>query len=170
MDIIKAFLIIISLSSGKYLNFVNKNSIPPEKRSFCKILYHQTNNCLYLFGGINQKQRFNDLWAFYFSSATWERIESSKELQPSERQNPLFFKSIENNHTLYVFGGNDKHGSRADLWEFSLINFQWNFIEEFQDVGSRVYTGMTTGILENVQKIIIVGGKDLNYEYYDIFL
>ena len=75
-------LICFTLCSGKYLNYVNKNSNPPEKRNAFEMFYHETNNCLYLFGGGNGNHKFNDIWAFNMSNYIWERIEITTPDQP----------------------------------------------------------------------------------------
>lgn len=76
--------------------------------------------------------------------------------------------SIENNDILYVFGGIDDFSFKYDLWEFYLIDFKWNFLKDYQELSSRAYSTMTSGIFDKKQVIAISGGKTLYFEYYDI--
>lgn len=71
-----------SLCSSKYLNFVNKNSVPPEIRNSCGLVYHKRYDSLYLFGGTSGKRSYNDIWVFFLRNYTWERIEITTPVQP----------------------------------------------------------------------------------------
>ncbi|OMJ71479.1 hypothetical protein SteCoe_30308 [Stentor coeruleus] len=158
------------ISSSKYLNLINKNSIPPEKRNACKLIYHEKNDCLYLFGGTNEKTKFNDIWAFYFSDYTWERIEVSSSSQPAPRKNSLFFKSKDNDDIIYMFGGSDVYGTKSDLWEFSLKSIKWKYIKNFLEISSRISMSIADGIFRTQQVIIAIGGKTLDKHYYDMVI
>ncbi|OMJ93851.1 hypothetical protein SteCoe_3040 [Stentor coeruleus] len=162
--------ILFFISSSKYLNFINQNSIPPEKRNACKLIYHEKNDCLYLFGGTNEKTKFNDIWAFYFSDYTWERIEITNSFQPAPRKDSLFFKSQENDEIIYLFGGSDVYGIKSDLWEFDLKNSKWNYIKNFIEISSRISMSIADGIFKDQQVIIAVGGKNLYNHYYDMVI
>lgn len=163
------------ISSSKYLNFISQNSIPPEKRNACKLIYHEKKDCLYLFGGTNEKTKFNDIWAFYFSDYTWERIEITNSFQPGNiykapRKDSLFFKSQENDDIIYLFGGSDVYGIKSDLWEFDLKYSKWNYVKSFIEISSRISMSIADGIYKDQQVIIAVGGKNLYKNYYDMVM
>lgn len=47
------------------------------------MLYHQSTDSLYIFGGTNRKNYFNDLWSFSLKYNLWERVEPTSAFQPS---------------------------------------------------------------------------------------
>jgi hypothetical protein len=71
---------------------------------------------------------------------------------------------------LYMYGGTDIYGEKNDLWEFNLKQARWNNTKNFIEVSSRISASITFGIYKNFQAIIIIGGKDLNVQYFDVVM
>jgi hypothetical protein len=61
------------------------------------------NNSVYLFGGTNEKENFNDIWAFRINSLLWEKVISAG-FSPSARYGHCFINS-EKGKTLLLLGG-----------------------------------------------------------------
>lgn len=75
-------LSVLSLCSSRYLNLVNTNSVLPEMRNSCGLVYHKSHDSLYLFGGAGSDRKYNDIWVFFLKNNTWERIEITAPVQP----------------------------------------------------------------------------------------
>lgn len=67
-----------------------------------------------------------------------------------------------------MYGGTDIYGEKTDLWEFSIKQSRWNNTKNFIEVSNRISASKSYGIYKNSQVIVIIGGKDINSEYYDI--
>jgi hypothetical protein len=80
-----------------------KQRIVPFPRFHSAIVTSKKKNSLYLFGGTNEKENFNDLWAFRIKLLLWEKVITAG-FAPSSRYGHCFISS-EKGKTLLLLGG-----------------------------------------------------------------
>lgn len=67
-----------------------------------------------------------------------------------------------------MFGGVDIYGEKMDLWEFNIKQFRWKCSKNFKEVSNRSSISKNHGIFNGLQVIIVIGGKDIDKQYYDL--
>ncbi|KAJ8469232.1 hypothetical protein ONZ51_g9130 [Trametes cubensis] len=90
---------------------------------------------LYMFGGSDQKDVFDDTWTLDFASlrtspsSGWEVIEpSGGSLRPSKRTN---HSNVLADNKIIIFGGTDLQQNHNDTWEFDTVNRIWTELNCF---------------------------------------
>ncbi|OMJ85603.1 hypothetical protein SteCoe_13017 [Stentor coeruleus] len=143
-----------------YVQFATKSWTPPEKRDSLELAWSSPTK-FYLFGGINQSQRFNDLWIFYIDLGYWERIEIPTYNIPSSRSEFAFFQYNKDTKIYYLFGGIDDYGYKTDLWEYNEEIRRWDIIYEFSEVASLYSHATCHARISDKDYIFLYGGKTL---------
>lgn len=69
---------------------------------------------------------------------------------------------------LYMFGGTDIYGEKTDLWEFSIIQSRWKYTKTFKEVNGRTASSKYYGIYKDLQVIVVIGGKNVMVQFYDL--
>ncbi|MFX1252441.1 MAG: Kelch repeat-containing protein [Promethearchaeota archaeon] len=143
------------ISSQSSLN-TSKFSIKPTQRTSHKMVYDPVNQKVILFGGIENSDLFifaDDMWIYDYSTNTWAELDPTT--NPSPRINPSWVYNSDN-QSMFLFGGMDSLGRKADTWLFNYSDTQW--IQIFpeasppaRDSHSMIYDPVN-------QKVILFGG------------
>jgi len=64
--------------------------------------YNPISSEIYLFGGLNNTEVYNDLWKFNCCSLSWEKITDDEKNSPKGRSGHT---AIMYSNNLYIFGG-----------------------------------------------------------------
>ena len=95
------------------------NSEPAPRADHTLALYE---DCLYVFGGYDGKNRFNDLYEYRISDNQWQRLEPTG-LRPTPR---FGHSAAVCGRSFYVFGGWDGHDTLDDLYEYVFTRETWS--------------------------------------------
>lgn len=100
------------------------NGTPPTTAGyFGAMAYNQTNNKVYLFGGILSPSFSNDLYTYDVPSNTWTKLNPAGTL-PSGRQYPGFAYDS-TNHVFLMVSGANASGILNDCWTYDPVKNQW---------------------------------------------
>gem|GEM_PF-3890134 len=93
----------------------------PPARAYHGMAYSNSTKLVYVFGGKNATDVFNDFWAYNILTDTWTKLTPSS--VPPARYG--FALSAHSNGNILLFGGRDSSGNRNDLWEYSYSTNTW---------------------------------------------
>ncbi|EEB06157.1 cell end marker Tea1 [Schizosaccharomyces japonicus yFS275] len=100
------------------------NDSPPARANHIAVSFAEK---LYVFGGTNGVQCFNDLWCFHPKQSAWSRVEAFG-VYPTPREG---HSAAVVNDVLYVFGGRTHEGAFLnDLMAFKFSTKQWYKVSE----------------------------------------
>ena len=116
---------------------------------------------MFLFGGTDTYDVFNDTWVFNMTTAQWTQ------LQPAEAPDPreAFVMLPMPGNRLFLFGGyNGTVGQQYDdAWQFDIANTVWSRIDgSLDNPDGRSFFG---GALVNHTQIVIWGGENIETTY-----
>ncbi|MFX1536239.1 MAG: Kelch repeat-containing protein [Promethearchaeota archaeon] len=139
----------------------SKFSIKPTQRTGHKMVYDPVSQKVILFGGIENVDLFkyvDDMWAYDYSTNTWTELHPT--VNPSPRINPSWVYNPDH-QSVFLFGGMDSTGRKADTWIFNYSDNQWIQIfpeasPQARDSHSMVYDPVN-------QKVILFGGYGASY-------
>lgn len=156
---------LVTAITENYIQFATKTWTPPEKRDSLELAWSSPTK-FYLFGGINQSLRFNDLWIFHIDLVYWERIEIPVynipcNLYIAPRSEFVFFQYNNDTKIYYLFGGIDDYGYKTDLWEYNEDIRRWDNIHEFSEVASLYSHASCHARISGKDYIFLYGGKTL---------
>lgn len=98
---------------------IQNNNISPQKRM--KASMTVINGNLYLFGGKNQNQFYNNMWVFNVQSDNWD----SKNLL-GDVPSPRYSHAVDSEGDIFVlFGGEDALGLKNDIFIYNSLNSMW---------------------------------------------
>jgi hypothetical protein len=102
---------------------------------------------LFIFGGRDEEERFNDLWKFNTINERWQEI-NTMGVKPSPRAaHSMNLKDS----SIFIFGGNDDSMSN-ELFELDLFTNQWKLIDcQGKILGRYWHTSYFEGNLLNIQ-------------------
>ncbi|KTW32927.1 hypothetical protein PNEG_04264 [Pneumocystis murina B123] len=125
-------------------------SLPPARTNHIMITYQEK---LYLFGGTNGTQWFNDVWVFDYKNLSWKEIACNGCIpQPREGHSAALVDDI-----IYIFGGRGLDGSDlGDLIAFKISTSRWYI---FQNMGPSPSPRSGHVLTSFGQKIIVLGGE-----------
>ncbi len=167
------FLMFGGLGAVGYLNdtyiynmisntWTKKNfTVEPSSRAYFSVCYTSDTKRVYIFGGTNGSEYFNDLWYYDLENSSWVYV--SVVSSPSARKghkmayNPKLEKIV-------MFGGeNDISGSFSDLWEFDTQTNNW---QEITQTGDKPFarSDFIFEYLPEIDRFILFGGFPLNSE------
>lgn len=104
-------------------------SNPPPRYGHAAVL---KNGLLYIYGGRNKSEIFNDLWILQIHSGVWNMV-----IQNGIIPSPRYGHNILNiqNH-LYLFGGRTNNGTYPnELFAFDIEHYEWNRIIPVNNFG-----------------------------------
>ncbi|CAD8196965.1 unnamed protein product [Paramecium pentaurelia] len=111
-------------ASNTWQRIQPQNSTAPTPRDGSGIAIHK--NILYMFGGSNGHQRFNDLWKFDFQ--VWTYIPVSSNILPRVRSGHVM---LVHDDKIIIFGGiHDITWELDDLFVFNLKKMEWISVDE----------------------------------------
>ncbi|KTW30365.1 hypothetical protein T552_00838 [Pneumocystis carinii B80] len=126
-------------------------NLPSARTNHIMITYQEK---LYLFGGTNGNEWFNDVWVFDYKNLSWKEIACNGCIpQPREGHSAALVDDI-----IYIFGGRGLDGSDlGDLIAFKISTSRWYI---FQNMGPSPSPRSGHVLTSFGQKIIVLGGED----------
>ncbi len=102
---------VLDLSTKKWITF-HIGIVKPSQRSHSKFLYDYENNSIYLFGGINNENKYlDDIWSLEIGANNWTKIKPNSNYYAfNERFGMnIFWVNTSADHFIYVLGGKDSN-------------------------------------------------------------
>lgn len=134
---------------------------------------------LLIFGGVNRRTRFNDLWVFDAASdgkGSWARVETEG-LAPEPRAH---FSAVRFGERIFMFGGYGGGGQvYGDMWvlHFGGSTFRWeNVTDQLQGDGPSprfdhsAFIFPVTPNSDTFDKMMVLGGRDVGQVLWDAHL
>ncbi|OUM62106.1 hypothetical protein PIROE2DRAFT_62107 [Piromyces sp. E2] len=92
------------------------------------VTYNPINYEIYLFGGMNNTEVYNDLWKFKCCSLIWEKITDDEKNSPKGRSGHTAVIDCNN---LYIFGGMQNNPPHVfeDINLYSILEKKWKTID-----------------------------------------
>ncbi|OMJ89070.1 hypothetical protein SteCoe_8896 [Stentor coeruleus] len=110
------------------------------------------NSKLYLFGGKNSKQLFNDMWVYHTDSQHWESLTISGEVPSPRYQHSICTEG----DAMILWGGVDSGGLKNDLFIYNTLTNYWSQINPLSLIMPRA--AKAACIVSKIPKIYIYGG------------
>jgi len=118
-------------------NVKTNTSLPtgPSARAWHTSLVSADGN-MYLFGGKDGTQYFNDLWAYNYYTQIWTNLSPAGGPSPRAGQVMLFSgikntKPAENNeNSFYIYGGEDGNTVFNDFWMYNISTNSWMLVDD----------------------------------------
>ncbi|KAH8692944.1 putative cell polarity protein [Talaromyces proteolyticus] len=124
--------------------------IPPARTNHTTVTY---NDCLYLFGGTNGVDWFNDVWCYDPRTNEWTELDCNGFI-PSRREGHAAALISD---TMYVFGGrNDEGVDMGDLSAFRIGTRRWFY---FQNMGQAPSPRSGHSMTAFGKQIIVMAGE-----------
>ncbi|CCJ28426.1 unnamed protein product [Pneumocystis jirovecii] len=141
---------VVNTPSAKWEQITPITSLPPARTNHIMITYQEK---LYLFGGTNGSQWFNDVWVFDYKNLSWKEVVCNGCIpQPREGHSASLVDDI-----IYIFGGRGLDGSDlGDLIAFKITTSKWYI---FQNMGPSPSPRSGHTLTSFGQKIIVLGGE-----------
>ncbi|KAI0125198.1 hypothetical protein BJ170DRAFT_585366 [Xylariales sp. AK1849] len=127
-----------------------KPKVPPARTNHSVITY---NDKMYLFGGTNGFQWFNDVWCYDPAVNTWEQLECIGYIPvPREGHAACLVDDV-----MYIFGGRTEEGADlGDLAAFRIASRRWY---TFQNMGPSPSSRSGHSMTAVGKSIVVVGGE-----------
>jgi len=92
------------------------------------LTYNPLNSEIYLFGGLNNNEVYNDLWKFNCCSLTWEKITDDIKNSPKGRSGHT---AVIDSNNLYIFGGMQSNPPHVfdDIILYSILEKKWKTVD-----------------------------------------
>ncbi|ORX48089.1 galactose oxidase [Piromyces finnis] len=116
---------ILNLDSMEWKKY---NIIPsPSIRLGHTVTYNPINSEIYLFGGMNNGEVYNDLWKLNCCSLKWEKITDDEKNSPKGRSGHT---AVIDSNNLYIFGGMQHNPPHVfeDINLYSILEKKWKVI------------------------------------------
>ncbi|KIV82768.1 hypothetical protein PV11_04848 [Exophiala sideris] len=127
-----------------------KPKVPPPRTNHTVISY---NDQLYLFGGTNGTQWFNDVWTYNPATNSWTQQDCIGYI-PAPREG---HSAALVNDVMYIFGGRTEEGTDlGDLAAFRITSKRWY---TFQNMGPSPSPRSGHSMTAYRDKIIVLGGE-----------
>ena len=111
----------LDLKSFKW-DLVNaRGDLPPSRDDHTAVFYE---NSMLIFGGFIQNgERTNSIYRYFFKDNKWEKVQVLGSVQPVTRAG---HSAVIHGDTMVVFGGRDSESNKLnDLWVFNLASYVW---------------------------------------------
>ncbi len=128
---------------------------------------------LLIFGGLNKRVRYNDVWVFNYDDKAWTCVEAVG-TAPEPRAH---FTATRFGSRIFVFGGYGGSGQvYNEMWVLTIgeDGFRWdNITESIEGTGPTprfdhsAFIYPVTPNSDSYDKLLIMGGRDLNQMYQD---
>ncbi|KAK4181390.1 putative Tip elongation aberrant protein 1 [Triangularia setosa] len=127
-----------------------QGKIPPARTNHSVVTF---NDKLYLFGGTNGYQWFNDVWAYDPAVNTWSQLDCIGYIpSPREGHAAAIVEDV-----MYIFGGRTEEGADlGDLAAFRITSRRWY---TFQNMGPSPSPRSGHSMTAVGKSIIVVGGE-----------
>ncbi|CAL1527547.1 unnamed protein product [Lymnaea stagnalis] len=128
---------------SKLLDNISHNSSAPSARGHSAVWCYKSS--MYIFGGINDKTVFNDMWSFNLLTMEWKELyrmtHSSETVETDGNTYPMMRNGAAtwvSDDTFYMFGGNtysefsyvlqQNIGLTSDLWKYNPGSNTWQLV------------------------------------------
>lgn len=116
---IVTYLLFINVGLSIRVSKIPKSGTPPTRRQFHAYGYSTTNNSVYIYGGYESIEFFEDMWSYNLSQNEWEEIHSPSVITPGPRIG-AYIHILEDENKILLYGGKNKQGPLSDLWIFDI--------------------------------------------------
>ncbi len=124
--------------------------VPPPRTNHTIITY---NDCMYLFGGTNGYQWFNDVWCYDPVTNTWAELPCIGYIPASREGHAAALVD----DVMYIFGGRTEEGADlGDLAAFRITTRRWY---TFQNMGPSPSPRSGHSMTAHGKQIIVMGGE-----------
>ena len=142
------------------------SGFPPSERMYHSSLYSSYFNSIIIFGGKDGSTLNNEVWAYNFTTTSWNLLYPLKDLSPGNsysevRHSSAIYISSLNPLLLYIFGGIGSYGPLSDLWSFNLVTRIWKNEKTFKDFFPLVSFAYDFYTWSNSEYLCIFGGVDI---------
>ncbi|MCB0211439.1 MAG: hypothetical protein KDJ52_19020 [Anaerolineae bacterium] len=104
---------------------LNPTNAGPGPRYEHAMEYNPATNQIFLFGGRDGSQIYNDIWAFNMDTFTWRRLAANSPTAPQARYSTVMIID-ESGQNLYVSTGHSQGGQNFnDVWHLNLATETW---------------------------------------------
>ena len=139
----------MKLETMEYFD-INPNILIPKGRYAHSM--HLINSELYVFGGKDSDQRYNEIWIFNPTTTLWRQI-TGKGTVPSAR---IFHAADAKGDALLIWGGEDSSGLKDDMYIFNVITSTWTQLNPLSSVNPSAAKGAC--LVFSTPMIYIYGG------------
>ncbi|KAG4086297.1 hypothetical protein H8356DRAFT_1735310 [Neocallimastix lanati (nom. inval.)] len=103
-------------------------TLSPSIRLGHTMTYNPISSEIYLFGGLNNTEVYNDLWKFNCCSLSWEKITDDEKNSPKGRSGHT---AIMYSNNLYIFGGMQSNPPHVfeDINVYSILEKKWKIVD-----------------------------------------
>lgn len=139
----------------------------PSPREGHKMAYDPVGNRTYLYGGFNgDDERFDDLWAYDWTSNTWTQLNPAGDRPSRRAAHALVYDSAK--ARLVLFGGYDGANDLNDLWAYDPAAGNWSDITPKGTLPAA--RDNHTVIYDSIgDQLIVFGGWDGEKNFNDIW-
>ncbi|CAD7704939.1 unnamed protein product [Ostreobium quekettii] len=153
---------------------VSASSVPEPRARHAAIVIDS--NRFLIFGGINKRQRYNDVWVFDWKTKAWSQpaVEGTPPAPRAHFTATKFFDKV------FIFGGYGGHGEvYDDLWLLHTAEdtFRWeNISDQVSGQGPTprfdhcAFIYPVTPNSDTFDKLLISGGRDLTQMFHDSYV
>lgn len=134
--------------------------IAPSPRCLHSAIYDQQNQRMIIFGGENETNVFNEVWALNLNNLTWQQLQPQGTQPASRLQHTAIYNP--NNNQMIIFGGFNSGTFYNDVWTLSLSPGTETWTQLFPSGPPPTRAGQIAGYDPRRNKMIIFSGW-----YYD---
>lgn len=119
------------------------------------------NGKLFLIGGANPSDCFDDIYTLDLTSLTWSKLDKSKFLNTPRYEHSCFVDNSLNPTCIYVFGGSNPEANLNDICKFELNNDdnKWIEVKTFKNGTKPCCRTQHVGCIYKNQLVVFGGGK-----------
>jgi len=109
---------------------------------------------LFIYGGKDRTQRFDDLWSYNSETRVWASIEPTGVTIPNPRQGACM---VNNASALFIVGGRTDNIFTNAVWAFDLGTYEYEMLK-YGGIGAPI-PGANYNCLIRGEKIIVLNGE-----------
>lgn len=137
--------------------------LQPQQRSGHCAIYDPDGDRILVFGGADGSSYRNDVWEYSFKGCNWRELPTTGSRPTARYYHSAIYDPVRK--TMVVFGGKDGNSWLNDTWVFSLQTGSWNQLTTWDAPGVRFGH---TAIYDSLRdRMVVFGGRDPSYYYYD---
>lgn len=110
--------------------------------------YNIAANQVFVFGGRDGSQDFNDTWALDLNTLTWRELAANSPTRPSARHSSVMIVD-DAAQNLYIATGQGPNGNNGDIWKLDLTTEIWQDLSAAAGPGPEPRYGGPGGSLNN---------------------
>lgn len=95
-----------------------EGDLPPKRKNHSAVLAEEK---MYVYGGSDHSQIYDDLWSYDFSQNSWTLLSPSGNLPEARESSSAFYW----NDNIYIAGGQNDSQPLSDLWLYNIAENTW---------------------------------------------